>query len=80
MADGVSSKPPGRARGRPFAKGRSGNPRGRPAGFRNKATTAAALLLNGQSEALTSKAVELALAGDPWTFSPDPGLRRDRLA
>jgi Family of unknown function (DUF5681) len=65
MADGVSPKPPGRARGRPFAKGQSGNPRGRPAGSRNKATTAAALLLDGQSEALTGKAVELALAGDP---------------
>lgn len=65
MADGISPKPPGRARGRPFAKGRSGNPRGRPAGSRNKTTIAAALLLEGQSEALTQKAVELALSGDP---------------
>jgi Family of unknown function (DUF5681) len=65
MADGFSPKPPGRARGRPFAKGRSGNPSGRPAGSRNKTTAAAALLLAGQSEALTQKAVELALSGDP---------------
>jgi hypothetical protein len=65
MADGVPPKLPGRARGRPFAKGRSGNPRGRPAGSRNKTTTAAARLLEGESEALTRKAVELALAGDP---------------
>jgi Family of unknown function (DUF5681) len=65
MAEGFSPKPPGRARGRPFAKGRSGNPRGRPAGSRNKSTIAAALLLEGQSEALTQKAVELALSGDP---------------
>ena len=52
-------------RGRPFKKGRSGNPRGRPAGSRNKRTLAAAVLLDGESEALTRKAVELALAGDP---------------
>ena len=30
-----------RARGRPFDKGRSGNPDGRPAGSRNKAPLAA---------------------------------------
>jgi Family of unknown function (DUF5681) len=53
------------ARGRPFKKGRSGNPRGRPVGSRNKKTLAAAVLLEGESEALTRKAVELALAGDP---------------
>ena len=57
--------PPGPVRGRPFVKGRSGNPRGRPVGARNKRTLAAAVLLEGESEALTRKAVELALAGDP---------------
>ena len=57
--------PPGPVRGRPFVKGRSGNPRGRPVGARNKKTLAAAVLLEGESEALTRKAVELALAGDP---------------
>ena len=65
MADGLSPKPPGRARGRPFEKGRSGNPAGRRIGSRNKATSVAAALLEGESEALTRKAVELALAGDP---------------
>jgi|SRR5271169_2911131 len=35
------------------------------AGSRNKATLAAAALLAGESEALTRKAVEMALAGDP---------------
>jgi len=65
MVDGVSRKPPGRARGRPFERGRSGNPAGRRTGSCNKATEAAAALLAGESEALTRKAVELALVGDP---------------
>jgi hypothetical protein len=53
------------ARGRPFAKGQSGHPAGRPAGARNKKTLAAAVLLDGEAEALTRRAVELAFAGDP---------------
>ena len=52
-------------RGRPFKKGQSGNPSGRRYGSRNEATLAAAVLLEGESEALIRKAVELALAGDP---------------
>jgi hypothetical protein len=51
-------------RGRPFAKGRSGNPKGRPAGARNRATIIAQALLDGQAEALAAKAVEMALSGD----------------
>src|SRR6266852_5080162 len=51
-------------RGR-FARGRSGNPAGRPRGCRNKTTIAAASLLTDEAEALTRKAVELALVGDP---------------
>src|SRR6516165_11069046 len=65
MTGVTSPPPPGSVRGRPFVKGRSGNPRGRPVGARNKKTLAAAVLLEGESEALTRKAVELALAGDP---------------
>jgi hypothetical protein len=48
-----------------FEKGRSGNPSGRRFGSRNKGTLAAATLLSGKAEALTRKAVELVLAGDP---------------
>ena len=46
-------------------KGQSGNPAGRRIGCRNKTTIAAAALLAGEAEALTRKAVELALVGDP---------------
>jgi len=52
------------SRGR-FRNGWSGNPAGRPPGSVNRATRAAALFLDGEAEALTRKAVELALAGDP---------------
>ena len=47
-------------RGRPFPRG---NP-GRPKGSRHKTTQAMQVLLDGEGEALTRKAIELALAGD----------------
>ena len=47
--------------GRPFPKGQSGNPAGRPIGARNAATQLAEALLDGEAEALTRKLVELAL-------------------
>ena len=65
MTEELSPRPPRRVRGRPFEKGRSGNPLGRRVGCRNKTTIAAAALLAGEAEALTRKAVELALGGDP---------------
>ena len=64
MADELIHSPR-RVPGRPFEKGRSANPGGRRRGSRNRATLAAAVLLDGEAEALTRKAVELALAGDP---------------
>jgi hypothetical protein len=47
-----------------FAKGFSGNLAGRPSGCRNHATRTAEILLDGEAEALTRKAVTLALGGD----------------
>src|SRR6266566_6980876 len=58
------NKPQYRTRGRPFAKGQSGNPAGRRKGCRNKATRAAELYLDGEAEALVRKAVEMAYSGD----------------
>jgi hypothetical protein len=47
-----------------FEKGKSGNPKGRPQGSRNKATIACQNLIDGEAEALTLKAIELAKDGD----------------
>jgi hypothetical protein len=48
----------------PFKKGVSGNPGGKPKGALNKTTRAAQSLLDGEAQALTRKAIELALEGD----------------
>jgi hypothetical protein len=55
---------PQKQRGRPFAKGHSGNPAGRPRGARNKATMAVEALLHGEADAITRKAIERAKEGD----------------
>ena len=47
-----------------FKPGQSGNPAGKPPGTRHKSKMAAQVLLDGESEALTRKAIEMALAGD----------------
>ena len=47
-----------------FKPGQSGNPKGRPKGARHRTTLVALELLDGEAEALTRKAVELALEGD----------------
>ncbi len=51
-------------RGRPFPKGQSGNPYGRPKGSRNKATLAVQALFDGEAETIGRKAIELAKEGD----------------
>ena len=62
-ADSLQKQDQG-ADGRLFQKGRSGNPAGRRPGSRNRATLAAEALLEGEAQALTRKAIELALEGD----------------
>jgi hypothetical protein len=47
-----------------FKPGQSGNPDGRPKGARNTTTLALEALLDGQANALTQKAIDLALTGD----------------
>lgn len=60
MADNTA----GKQRGKPFKPGQSGNLAGRPKGSHNKSTLAALTLLEGEAEALTRKAVDMALQGD----------------
>ena len=59
-ADNAAAK----QRGRPFTKGQSGNPAGKPPGARHKTTLAAEALLDGEASKLTRKAIDLALDGD----------------
>src|SRR3954467_8079425 len=54
----------GRQQDTRFKPGQSGNPSGRPVGSRHRTTVAAEALLDGEAEALTRKAVELAKSGD----------------
>jgi hypothetical protein len=75
MTDVFAPKPPGRMRGRLFEKAPVGQSLGRRVGCRNKTTIAAATLLAGEAEALTRKAVELPLVGDPTAMR----LRVERI-
>jgi hypothetical protein len=51
-------------RGRPFTKGRSGNPLGRPPGARNAATILAEQLLDCEAEEIIRKVIKSAKQGD----------------
>lgn len=53
-----------KVRGKPFAKGISGNPEGKRKGTRNTATLVAESLLDGESESLTKKLIEMANEGN----------------
>lgn len=55
---------PNRGRGRPFLKGISGNPQGRPRGARNKATLRMEALFDEAGEALAEKLIDRSLKGD----------------
>jgi hypothetical protein len=54
-----------------WLKGQSGNPNGRTRGSKNKATAMAMKLLDGESEELARKAIELAKGGDVMCLSLD---------
>jgi hypothetical protein len=60
----VAEKTAKKQRGRPFQKGESGNPAGRPCGSRNKTTLAMEAMLDGEAEAIVRKAIEKAKNGD----------------
>jgi hypothetical protein len=72
----AAAKIAGQQRGRPFNKGESGNPSGRPLGSRHRVTLALDALLDGEAENITRKAVEMALSGD----GPAMRLCMDRIA
>lgn len=61
---GVAENTAAKLRGRPFRRGQSGNPSGKPKGARHKTTLAVQALLEGEAEAISRKAIELAKAGD----------------
>jgi hypothetical protein len=79
VTEELSPKPPGRVRGRPFEKGRSGNPLGRRVGCRNKTTLAAAALLAGEAATIAAElaAPDLDLIKQGEQGVPD---RRERFA
>jgi hypothetical protein len=52
-----------------FKPGQSGNPLGRAKGSRNKATLAALAALEGDLEAVTSKLIKKAKAGEQWAIT-----------
>ena len=52
-----------------FPSGKSGNPKGRPPGARNKATLIAERLLDGEAKAITDKCITMAKAGDGTALS-----------
>lgn len=60
MADQTAQK----QRGKPFEKGQSGNPAGRPRGARGKAALLAEALVEADCELIVSRLIEATKAGD----------------
>src|SRR5215216_155339 len=67
MSDTTNNQPEGKS-AHLWRPGQSGNPSGRPKGARNKTTVALETLLDGEAEAITRKAIELAKTGDMATI------------
>jgi len=65
-----------RGPGKPFPKGQSGNPAGKPKGTRNKASIIVEQLLEGEAAALTRRAIQVAMEGNPVMLK----VTLDRLA
>jgi hypothetical protein len=64
MKGHIAEKSARKQRGKPFKPGQFGNPAGKPKGTKNAITLAMEALLDGESEALTRKAIDLAKSGD----------------
>jgi hypothetical protein len=60
----TTANSPKKPRGRPFQKGQSANPSGRPQGSRNKATIALEKLMADDGEAVVQSVIEAAKGGD----------------
>jgi hypothetical protein len=54
----------GKQRGRPFVRGQSGNPTGKPRGLRNKVTVAVESLMGEYGPQVTARVVKRACEGD----------------
>jgi uncharacterized protein DUF5681 len=59
-----AEKTPRNQRGRPFPKGTSGNPAGKPIGTRHKLTVLAEKLLEADAQAVVASVIKKAKAGD----------------
>ncbi len=62
--DVIEPENTGRKQDGTFEKGYSGNPNGKPKGALHKTTQAALVMLEGETQALTRKAIDMALEGD----------------
>jgi hypothetical protein len=71
---------PQEARGRPFRKGRSGNPAGRPRAFRNRKTLLLRHLPDDAAEALVRKVLDRRLAHIFVYAARYPAAGRRRVA
>ena len=60
----MAEKSEKKQRGRPFPKGVSGNPAGKPAGARHRATMLAQEMIDGRGPELVKTALDLAAGGD----------------